>query len=110
MRTYSQDGDVCTLTAPYAVNSGDGLLVGTLFGVATSAAANGASVEAITDGTMRITALNTDVGTVGTRMYWDNTNRRVTITAAGNTLIGCLLAAKANGETTALVRLNGTVV
>jgi predicted RecA/RadA family phage recombinase len=110
MKNYSQEGDIVTVAAPYAVASGDGLLVGALFAVATSAAANGAEVEAITDGTIRITALGTDTGSIGAKVYWDNTNKRITTTASGNTLVGCLLGAKANGETTALVRLNGTVV
>ena len=110
MKNYTQHGDIVTVAAPYAVASGDGLLVGALFGVATSAAVNGAEVEAMTDGTVRITALSTDTGSIGAKVYWDNTNKRVTTTASGNTLIGCLMAAKTNGETAATVRLNGTVV
>ena len=41
MKTYVQPGNTITLTAPYAVASGDGLLVGSIFGVAAGAA-NGA--------------------------------------------------------------------
>ena len=40
---YLQDGDVLNFTAPYAVASGGGFLVGSLFAVALSAAASGAS-------------------------------------------------------------------
>ena len=110
MKNYTQHGNIVSLLAPYAVASGDGLLVGALFAVATSAAANGAEVEALTNGTVQITALSTDTGSVGAKVYWDNTNKRVTTTASGNTLIGCLMAAKTNGQTSATVRLNGTVV
>lgn len=110
MKNFVQDGDVITVTAPAALASGDGVLVGSLFGVATNAAANGASVEVITEGVVTITALGTDTGTVGTKMYWDNTNKRLTSTASGNSLVGVLTVAKLNGDTTATVRLNGVSV
>lgn len=107
MKNFVQGGDVLTLTAPYDVASGAGLLVGLIFGVAAAAAANGAQVEAKTSGVFDITALSTDTGSVGAAMYWDNTNKRLTTTASGNTKVGVLTAAKANGDTTARVRLNG---
>ena len=46
MKNYVQPGNTLTLTAPYAVTSGDGLLVGSIFGVAGGDAASGATVEA----------------------------------------------------------------
>ncbi len=39
MRGYIQPGNTITLPAPYAVASGDGLLVGAIFGIATGSAA-----------------------------------------------------------------------
>ena len=39
MKNYVQPGNTITLTAPYAVASGDGLLVGSIFGIAAGAAA-----------------------------------------------------------------------
>lgn len=110
MINFIQPGDILDLAAPYAVAAGDGLLVGSIFAVATSAAANGAAVRAITEGVFALTTLSTDTGSVGAKMYWDNTNKRLTTTSAGNTLIGALTVAKASGETTSTVRLNGTVV
>lgn len=109
MKNYVQDGDFLTLAAPYAVSSGDALLVGAIFGIASFTAANGANVEVVTEGVVDITALSTDTGTQGTKMYWDNTNKRLTTTASGNTLVGALLAAKASGDTTARVYLDGAV-
>ena len=38
MKNYVQPGNTITLTAPYAVTSGDGLLVGAIFGVAAGTA------------------------------------------------------------------------
>ena len=109
MKTFQARGDIVTLTADRAMAQGDGLLNGAIFAVATDAAANGAAVECKRDGIFTITALNTDTGTVGTKMYWDNTNRRVTTTSAGNTLVGALMAAKTNGQTTATVLLDGVI-
>lgn len=107
MKNFVQGGDTLTLAAPYAVASGDGLLVGSIFGVAANAAANGAPVEAKLNGVYELTALGTDTATVGAKAYWDNTNKRVTTTASGNSLIGVFTVAKTNGQTTGTVRLNG---
>jgi predicted RecA/RadA family phage recombinase len=107
MKNYVQDGETITLPAPYAVASGDGLLVGAIFGVAANAAANGANVETKINGVFELTTLSTDTATAGTKAYWDNTNKRVTTTASGNSLIGVFTVAKTNGQTTSFVRLNG---
>ena len=109
MKNFVQKGDVLTVTAPYAVNSGDGVLVGAIFGVACSTAALGADVEVSTYGVFDLTALSTDVATQGAKIYWDNTNRRLTVTASGNTLVGAATRAKASGDTTARVKIDASV-
>lgn len=106
MKNFVQAGDTISLVAPYAVVSGDGVLVGNLFGVAVADAANAAAVEVVVVGVFDINALSTDTGSVGALMYWDNTNRRTTTTATANELIGVLTKAKASGEATARIRLN----
>ncbi|WP_240636165.1 DUF2190 family protein [Caldimonas tepidiphila] len=110
MKNFIQSGLTMALIAPYAVAAGAGMLVGSLFAVAATTAANGAEVEGHTVGVFELTALATDTGAVGAKVYWDNTNKRCTVTATGNTLIGCLAAAKGAGEATMRVRLNGVVV
>ena len=111
MKNFVQAGVILSLIAPYAVASGDGLLVGSIFGVATNAAANGAAVEAyVGPAVMAVTCLSTDTGSVGAKMYWDNTNKRLTTTASGNSLVGVLVVAKLAAETTATIRLNGVSV
>jgi len=109
MKNYAQSGDTVTVTAPRALASGEGCLVGSLFGVAASAAANGADVELKREGIFNITTLSTDTGSVGTKMYWDNTNFRLTTTLTANTLVGVLAAAKTSGQTTSTVLLDGAV-
>lgn len=109
MKNYVQEGCVVTLTAPYDVAAGAGLLVGSIFGIAASAALSGAVVEVSRDGVFDVTALSTDTATVGAKLYWDNTNKRLTTTASGNTLVGAATAAKASGDTTARVLLDGVI-
>jgi predicted RecA/RadA family phage recombinase len=109
MKNFVQSGEVVTVPAPNALTSGMGVLVGSLFGVAACDAVNGANVEIKTEGVFDITALASDTGTVGTKMYWDATAKRLTTTATSNALVGCLTAAKANGDATARVYLDGAV-
>lgn len=109
MKNYIQEGDTLTLTAPYARSAGEGALVGTLFGVACNDVASGSAGEFAREGVFDITALSTDTGSVGAKMYWDDTNKRLTTTATSNTLVGALTKAKASGDTTARVVLDGTI-
>lgn len=88
MKNYVQKGDTITVSAPYAVTAGQGVLVGTLFGVASFSAANGATVEIVTDGVFDLAKADSQAWTVGALIYWDNAGRVCTTTSAGNTLIG----------------------
>jgi predicted RecA/RadA family phage recombinase len=106
MRNFVQHGDSITVAAPYALTSGQGALVGAgLFGVAAADAANGAEVVIKVTGVFDITALGTDTAAAGAKLYWDNTNKRLTTTASTNVAVGFAVAAKANGDTTARVLL-----
>ena len=53
MKNFVQPGNTITLTAPHAVASGDGLLVGSIFGIAAGAAALGEPVETALVGVSR---------------------------------------------------------
>ena len=108
MKNYIQEGEVVTLTAPYDVASGGGALVGSLFGVAMTTVANGAEGEFATEGVFVLPKASGALSQ-GAKVYWDNTNKVVTGTATGNTLIGCAIRAAASGDATVQVRLNSTV-
>jgi len=111
MRNYVQPGDTITVVAPYALTPGAGCLAGVLFGVSAGTYASGDQAELVVeDGVFDLTALSTDTVAANSPAlaYWDDTNKRVTTTATNNTKIGVIVAAKANGATTARVRLNGT--
>lgn len=105
MRNYGQKGEVLTLTAPYAVASGGGALVGALFVVATNAAANGARFEGATVGVFTLPKTGANTFAEGAKCYWDNSAKSVTSTATSNTLIGVATAAVASSDTTVPVRL-----
>jgi predicted RecA/RadA family phage recombinase len=110
-KTYTQKGDVLTLTAPYDRNAGQGALIGSIFGVAVNNVANGVQGEFETTGCHDLTAA-TGAGTdwtEGTKLYWDNTNKVITKTSSGNTLIGASTSAKTTAAAVGNVRLNGTV-
>lgn len=111
MKNFVQPGDMVSVTAPYALASGAGCLVGSLFGVASAAADNGAAVEIATRGVFDLAKAGSQAWTVGARIYWDD-SAKVTTTAAAsgaNKLIGVAVAAVGSGagETTGRVLLTG---
>ncbi len=112
MRNYVQPGRTITLPAPYgAVNGGDGLLVGSLFGVAGFAAAQNDPVEADVEGVFDLAKADSQAWTVGAKVYWDNTARVCTTVSTNNTLVGVAVLAvgAAAGLIVGRVRLNGSV-
>lgn len=111
MKNYIQPGNTITVIAGATIASGDGVLVGPspggLLGVAAYDAVIGDSLEVSVCGVYELPKLSTDVVAVGDLLYWDNTNKRLTKTAASNTLAGIATAAAGNGVTTVRIRLNG---
>ncbi|MCF1444490.1 DUF2190 family protein [Ralstonia nicotianae] len=109
MKNYVQQGDTLTLTAPYAVNAGDAVLVGKIFGVAITSIAAGADGEFVTEGVFDLPALGTDTPAQGAVLYWDSANKRLTTTATSNTRVGVATVAKAAGVATVRIKLDETV-
>ncbi len=107
MRNYVQIGDLIPVTAPAAVVSGQGLLVGALFGVCTKAAASGELVTIQTLGVVDLPKAASITPAQGTLVYWDDTAKNVTSTASSNTKIGVVTVVPAAGDATIRVRLSG---
>ena len=105
MKTFIQPGDSLTVTAPYAVTSGQGVLVGALFGIAAFDAAISTSVEVQTKGVFDVTKEPALAITAGARVFWDNTNRRITTTATSNFQVGIATQAALAADTTVRVLL-----
>jgi predicted RecA/RadA family phage recombinase len=108
MRNFVQPGDSLAVAVPYAggVTAGQGVLVGALFGVAAVDGAQNAVIEAATQGVFDLTKEPALAISAGARVFWDNTNRRVTATATGNFSIGIATAAALAADATVRVWLN----
>lgn len=109
-RNYVQEGKTLTLIAPRTLSSGSGMLVGAIFAVALADAAAGQPVEARRVEVFDLTKATGEAWTQGQKVYWDNTNFRVTSTAGSNTLIGAAAQAQASADTVGRVLLTGQVV
>lgn len=105
MKNYIQTGDNVTVAAPADVLSGAGVLVGSLFGVASADAASGASVVIVTRGVFTLPKTSAQAWTVGAKIYWDATNKVCTTTATSNTEIGVAIEAAANPSASGVVRI-----
>lgn len=105
MKNFVQNGDNLTLTAPVALASGAAALIGSIFGVASADAANGAPVVLVTRGVFTLPKATGEAWTEGVKLYWDNTNRRLTTTSAGNTLVAVATAAAASAATSGNAKL-----
>jgi len=107
---YVQPGNTITVTAPYDVSSGEGLLVGSIFGVAQGDADSGADVEAHLVGVHTLAKTSALAIAVGDLIYWDNTNKVVNKTSTAQKLVGVAVSAAANPSDAVDVRLNGAFV
>ncbi|QQA43951.1 DUF2190 family protein [Pelagovum pacificum] len=108
MKNYVQPGVNLTLAAPYDVASGAGVLVGSIFGVAALTADSGDDVTIVTEGVFDLAKVSAQAWTVGARIFWDDSTKLATTTAASgaNKLIGVATAAAANPSDTGQVRLS----
>lgn len=107
MKNFIKPAKVVTMTAPYARESGEGVLVGALFGIASGKVANGEEFEMAIHGQFahaKATGAGTG-GAQGGNAYWDNTAKLVTGVASGNKLIGAFAAVYADGATSCEVIL-----
>lgn len=109
MKNFIQPGNVIMLPAPYNLTSGQGVLVGAVFGVAANDALQGTPVEAVRDGVFALGAVAADTLATGDKVYWDNTAKRITKTATNNVLVGAAVAPKSGTETSATVLLDGVI-
>jgi predicted RecA/RadA family phage recombinase len=108
MKNFIQRGDMITVAAPTGgLTSGQGVLVGNLFGVAAKTAAEGESVEIATVGVYELPKLVSAVIAAGARVAWDGTAKQVVVPGTGMVPIGIATVAAGNGGTTVRVRLDG---
>lgn len=106
MKNFIQPGDVLTLIAPDDVVSGQGVLVGSLFGIAAYNATNGQPVECKLVGVFELPKA---AGAIeqGDAVYWDDGEGEVTTDDDGTVLIGAATEPALNAAPTVRVRLFG---
>lgn len=109
MKNYIQQGDLMDVTAPANVASGDGVQVGSLFGVAVHDAASGKALVIKTKGVYELKKIESQAWTVGAKVYWDNSEKECTTDGTKGMLIGVAAEAVTDSATATLgkVRLNG---
>ena len=107
MKNFVQPGDSLAMAVPYAagVTAGQGMLVGALFGVAAVDGVQNAVIEGATAGVFDLTKQPSLAITAGARVFWDDTNRRITTTATSNYQVGIAVLASATSDTTVPVWL-----
>jgi predicted RecA/RadA family phage recombinase len=108
MKNYLQLGDNITLPAPANVASGDGALIGAIFGVASTTEVSGADCSFVRVGVFTLPKA-AGAWAAAQKLYWDNTAKNVTTNASGTTLIGAAAAAALSGDTSGNVLLTGQV-
>lgn len=109
MKNYVNAGANLTVALAAAAVSGDGVLIGTIFGVAQGDGAIGDDIVIVRAGVFDLPKLEAQAWTAGAKVYWDNGNSQCTTVASGNTLIGAAVIAAANPSTEGRVLLDGAI-
>lgn len=105
MKNFLQPGRIVPVTAPADVHSGDLVMVGKMFGVAVTDAANGAPLEICTEGVFTLPKISAQAWTQGAAVYWDAAESKATSTASTNTMIGHAAQGASNPSASGVVRL-----
>jgi len=110
-KKYIQPGNEITwtnedVTGAADVASGDGVVAGSLFGVAQTDIAVGDSGTLALIGVWELPKVSAQAWDVGDKIYWVAADGECTTTAGSNKLIGVAIEAAANPSATGKVRLS----
>jgi predicted RecA/RadA family phage recombinase len=104
MKNYIQEGHSLEVTPSAAVVSGQAALYGKRLGVHSSDAAASEETVAMFKGVFSVTK-KPEAMTLGAELYWDDTNKYLTLTSAGNTFVGYCAKAAVGGDAEVLISL-----
>ncbi|WP_217577334.1 DUF2190 family protein [Mesorhizobium sp. GbtcB19] len=112
MKNYIQPGNIIPwtnsdVTGAADVASGDGVVAGSLFGVAQGDIAVGDSGELAVTGVFELPKTTSQAWTFGQRLYWDAAGGKLTSTASSNKLVGVAIEATASDAAVGKARLSG---
>ncbi len=105
MNNYVQPGKTLDYTHTAVVASGVAVLIGTVLVIPGANAGIGVPFPGTIDGVFNIVCATGTAWTMNTPVYWDDTNKRVTTTATGNTKIGMVAAPKVAAAAVGAVKL-----
>lgn len=97
MKNFIGVGNRVTLTAAAVTTSGQPVLIGSLFGIAESAATIGDPLVLVMNGIYDLTKTASQAWTVGQLIYWDVATSRLTNVVATNKLVGVAVMAVGAG-------------
>lgn len=102
-------GEVGPHTLAAAIESGAGILIGVLLGIALQSGGIGDEIQVAYKGvfTLPKTTGGSSAMAQGAKAYWDDTAKTVTGVSAGNTHIGYAYVAAATGDDEADIKLLG---
>jgi len=108
MKNYIQEGRMITVAAPTGgATSGDGVVIGALFEVASKTAAAGETVTLATTGVFDLPKLASAVIAAGDPVAGDDTAKQVNVPGDGPLSDRIAIEAAGNGTATVRVRLDG---
>lgn len=92
MNNYVHEGAVIDIVAPYEVEAGQGVLMGDLFGIATSWACQGEQLTIRLNGVFDLLRSMDQDWNVGDPIYWDHAERRFVGNGLGNKKVAVAIA------------------
>lgn len=99
------NSDIVNLLMPYNRTSGQGVLVGSIFGVCLLTKASGEEGPVQLVGIATLPKATGAAWTQGQRLFWDDTNKQVDNTSTLDFCIGCAAVAAGTADTTGDVLL-----
>lgn len=97
MKNFVQPGNSLDLAAPNDVSSGDGAIVGSIFGIASNDALSGETLSFGVEGVYEIAKLSTDVVAAGDKLNWNDTNKELQLATSDLDNVATAVEAAGNG-------------
>ena len=107
MKTYVQDGENPTHTAPANVTAGTGVKIGDVLVIPAITVLSGAQFTGVIRGVVEHAKLSAQAWTEGQQVNWDDTNKRFTTVTTGNFRAGWAYRVANNPSATGFVMLAG---
>lgn len=107
MKTFLQEGENPTFTAPANVTAGTGVKIGDALVIPEITALSGAQFTGVIRGVVEHAKLSAQAWTEGQQVNWDDTNKRFTTVTTGNFKAGYAYRVAANPTATGQVYLTG---